>query len=69
MTDTDLTAAYMAGFEKGKATAEARIRELEEALGPFVAHESMLVDAPLVVTLCVTRDEYDRAARALKEGA
>lgn len=56
----------LAEAEKERDVLSARVRELEGALGPVIDRRSMLVDEPLVVTLCLTRDEYARAARALK---
>lgn len=44
----------------------ARVRELEEALRPVLDQRNIVVNGSMVVTLCLTRDEYNRAARALK---
>ncbi|MBK7380698.1 MAG: hypothetical protein IPJ03_17210, partial [Ignavibacteriales bacterium] len=50
----------------GQPDLSARVRELEEALRPVLDQRNIVVNGSMVVTLCLTRDEYNRAARALK---
>lgn len=58
---------YRRFVEANKEDAlSARVRELEEALRPVLDQRNIVVNGPMVVTLCLTRDEYNRAARALK---
>lgn len=58
---------YRRFVEANKEDAlSARVRELEEALRPVLDQRNIVVNGSMVVTLCLTRDEYNRAARALK---
>ena len=56
----------LAEAEKERDALSARVRELEEALRPVLDQRNIVVNGSMVVTLCLTRDEYNRAARALK---